>query len=139
MTTNHIVETRKVQVLEGELTDTEFEWTQNKFIDELVHELGTTGTQLDNDGKITTARPYIDQVRELMYRIPLWQPAPPFIIHYSWLSEGMKKQYNDFKKFSTKHEFEQVLLDSVGRLFENENSKYYHNSIKKLLRVKVTR
>jgi hypothetical protein len=137
MTTQKPVATIKVQVSDDELTDSEWEWTRGCFIDELSHELETTGTKLDNNNRLATARPYVDQVRELIYRIPIWKPSPPFVIHYSWLSKEMKQKYDDFKKFSYKHEFETALLDAVGRLFENENSEYYHSSVKQFLQVKV--
>jgi len=124
---------RKVETSEHDLTDDEVEWTQAYFVEQLSHGLETYEVILDNNGLTTVTHPYKQQVEDLMYRIPAFKNPPPFVIHYSWFSEEMKQKYNQFKKFSYKHEFEQALLDAVGHLFANKNSEYYYGSVKQLL------
>lgn len=131
------VKIRKADVSDHELTDDDLAMTIGCFVDTFSHHLATYEEILEHNGITTRIRPYEDQVDELMYRIPVFQPTPPFVIHKSRMLDEMKKIYDEFKSFSHPHEFEQALLDAVGHLFENRNSVYYHRSVKQLLWVKV--
>lgn len=128
---------KNVQISKYELSDDEFQWTNSYLADKLAHELEIFSEILDNDGIKVMTKPYQNQVEELIYRIPIFKPVPPFVVKKDDLSEKMQGRLVKFKRDSYPHEFAQVLKDSVGHLFENRNSYYYHRSVKQLLWVKI--
>lgn len=53
----------------------EWEWSTNRVIQEYAYELATCTDFLINEyGEYVEGRPYHDQAKELMYRIPVYRP-----------------------------------------------------------------
>lgn len=108
------------------------EWTTNYTIESLAYELATSIDYLVNEyGEYVPGRPYYDQAKELIYRIPVYRPRPTFKVYLNHLSDKLKQQLQGYDKQSLVY----ILKQSVGRIFEGVNSGYYHNSVASLLEV----
>jgi hypothetical protein len=85
-------------------------------------------------GNVIEVKKYYRRARELLYRIPLWQPTPEFEVVESDLTEKLRKELQE----NTSNEWRQdVLKQAVERIFENVNFRYYHLSVARLLRVRL--
>ena len=126
----------RVIISDEEISDSEYLWTISKFQDELFQELSNCTKPLDNNGVVVETQPYYNQARELMYLIPISKPTIPFEINRSDLSEGMRKRIVDLKKENHPREFKEIIIEAVGKIFENINAKYYHESVRRCLKVK---
>jgi hypothetical protein len=73
---------------------------------------------------------YVEQTRYLLYRIPVYKPIPEFIVFISDLYDALKQELDALDD----HALNRVMREAIGRLFENENQKYYLLSVKRLLR-----
>lgn len=76
---------------------------------------------------------YYRQAERLKYRIPIEDPKPEFIIELGDLDDRL------IAELQTIDNPEYVLSQAVGRIFENIDSRYYHLSIAKLLKVRLVR
>jgi hypothetical protein len=76
---------------------------------------------------------YYAQARGLMYKIPVYEPAPAFIITLSDLTERIRAELEASKRITRL----EVLREAVGRLFENIDYNYFHLSVKKRLIVEL--
>jgi hypothetical protein len=119
-----------------EITDDEDLWTMRKIESELFNDLANFKILLDNDGVITETYPYYDQAKNLMYQTPIFKPTPAFEISRKDLSREVRKNISDFGKYCYPHDFVETMVNAVGKLFENLNPRYYHESVKKLLVVR---
>lgn len=110
-------------------------WTTNYCIDRLKQELGSVTHQIQNKetGETVQGRKYYDQARYLQYRVGVYKPAPIFQVYLSDLSTQMVKELHNID--GKDREF--VLKQAVGRIFEDLNSEQYHNSVSRVLRVKL--
>ena len=95
-------------------------WSLEKLIDELSYEL-------------MCCRGYYDQARSLVYLIPVTNPPRPFKIRLSELSERSRGELHR----CTKRGLTYVLKESVGRVFENVDHRYFHQSVKRKLVVEL--
>ena len=68
-----------------------------------------------------------------MLGIAAFKPVPPYIINLSDLSPELIKELHSLDK----NDRQFVLKQAVGRIFEDINPKLYHNSISRVLRVKL--
>jgi hypothetical protein len=112
-------------------------WSTNYTIDHLKQHLATVSHSfiLDN-GKHVKSRKYYDQAFHLL-KIGAFKPALPFIIYLSDLENDsflIKELVEAGKDNET---LGYVLRQAVGRIFEDINSELYHNSISKVLKVKI--
>jgi hypothetical protein len=82
--------------------------------------------------RIYDSRKYYEQAHKSLVFGAL-RPVPPFIVYISDLSPRIIKELYELDKESRKY----VLKQAVGRIFEDINSKLYHNSISKVLEVKL--
>jgi hypothetical protein len=114
-------------VVASALTDDTKHWTTDFIIQALKHELATF--------EVNGSRPYYEQARYLIYRIPVHRPIPPFKISWSHLSQRMQKELESLDKVTLRF----VLRQGVGRIFEDIKSSYYHTSVSKLLEVAFTK
>jgi hypothetical protein len=115
-------------------------WTTERLIDELFIDLSSTSCEikkLGNDGvyQIIHFKKYYRQALNKFYRIPLWTPAPSFIISISDLSEKVKSELDNYYKAGCRNMFNYIVTEAVGRLFENIDRIYFHQSIMKNLKV----
>lgn len=107
-------------------------WTTERLVDELFLHLDCFTEIIKNDqGQTLTVNKYCRQAYELLPRIPVAKPTPTFIIHTSDLTP---KLLQELKK-SVKEEKRYVVMQAVGRIFENINSRLYHLSIARKLKV----
>jgi hypothetical protein len=77
-------------------------------------------------------RNYYDQAYR-MQNIGAFRPTPSFIIHLSDLTPKLIKEISELDNQTRGY----VLRQAVGRIFEDLNSKLYHDSISKVLVVKL--
>lgn len=110
------------------------EWTTNKVIEEFTYELATCEDYLINEyGEYVSGRPYYDQAKYLHNRIPLYRPVPTFKVRLNHLSDRLKHELDGYS--NDRESLTYVLKQSVGRIFENVNSRQYHESVASLLEV----
>jgi hypothetical protein len=83
--------------------------------------------------RLTVFDQYYEQVKALMYKIPVADPAPAFIISLSDLSGRIRTEL----EATTKKGRYEVLREAAGRLFENIDYNYFHLSVKKRLIVEL--
>lgn len=99
-----------------------------------MYELATCTDWLINEyGEHIPGRPYYDQAIELIYQIPIYRPRPSFKVYLKHLSDKLKQQLQGYDKRSLVY----ILKQSVGRIFEDIDSSYYHNSVTALLEVEL--
>jgi hypothetical protein len=108
-------------------------WLTSYIIDRLKQHLANVRYTLIND-KLGTAegRKYYDQAYR-MQNIGAFKPTPSFIIHLSDLTPKLKKEISELDNQTRGY----VLRQAVGRIFEDLNPKLYHDSISKVLVVKL--
>ena len=82
-------------------------------------------------GQIATVKKYHQQAYDLLPRISVANPTPTFIIHTSDLTARLLQELKD----SVKEERRYVVMEAVGRIFESINSRLYHLSIARKLKV----
>jgi hypothetical protein len=108
-------------------------WSISYIIDRLKQHLANVRYTLTND-KLETVegRKYYDQAYR-MQNIGAFRPTPSFIIHLSDLTPKLKKEISELNNQTRGY----VLRQAVGRIFEDLNPKLYHDSISKVLVVKL--
>ncbi len=110
-------------------------WTTEKLIDELFLHLARVSEQVSNDGQTIRVKKYYHRAWELSRRIPVWRPTPEFVVDIVDLSERLLKELQDV----TSNEWcDYVLKQAVGRIFENLDFEFYHQSVARLLRIKMS-
>lgn len=112
------------------------QWTTACFMEELFQNLASSTAVIKKNRRAITVSPYKQQVNELMYRIPIYRPSPPFIIKWSDLEPKIQSEILQLQNDCKPEIFEQIIVGSVGRLFEIENPRYYHSSVRQYLKVK---
>lgn len=115
--------------------DDDDQWNDSYLIDHLKHHLATFKVSLipiDSNNKIYDHRKYYQQAHESLIFGAL-KPVPPFVIYLSDLTPKIIKELYALDRESRKY----VLKQAVGRIFEDINSQIYHNSISKVLEVKL--
>lgn len=107
-------------------------WTTECLVDELFLYLANFKEIIENNQGLTLeVKKYSQQANELITRIPIAKPAPTFIIYVSDLTPKLIQEL----KHSSNEERRYVVMHAVGRIFENINSRLYHLSIAKKLKV----
>jgi hypothetical protein len=79
-------------------------------------------------------RTHFEQARDLIYKIPVYDPTPIFLVHLSGILDDKIKHELANLDDSTR---EQVLNDSIGHIFESIDEHYYNLSVRKLLRWEI--
>jgi hypothetical protein len=77
-------------------------------------------------------RHYVNQAFHYL-KVAVLRPVPDFLVSLSDLSTNIVKELARLDKKDRAF----VLKQAVGRIFEDINSKLYHNSISKVLKVEV--
>jgi hypothetical protein len=105
------------------------EWTTNCLVDRFKQEvalvIGGEENPLDN-------RKYWNQAHKLL-KIGVLKPAPSFVVYLSDLSPQLVKELHNLD--SSDRQF--VMKQVVGRIFEDINAELYHNSISRVLKVRL--
>jgi hypothetical protein len=108
-------------------------WSISYIIDRLKQHLANVRYTLrNNKGETGEGRKYYDQACR-MQNIGAFKPTPSFIIHLSDLTPKLIKEISELDNESRSF----VLCQAVGRIFEDINSELYHNSISKVLKVRL--
>ena len=105
------------------------EWTSAYLEDRLKQHLATIETK---DEAWYDNRKYYNRAHDLL-KIGAFRPVPSFIVSLSDLSPRLVKELHSLD--ARDREF--VLKQAVGRIFEDINPELYHNSISRVLRVKL--
>jgi hypothetical protein len=109
------------------------QWLTSYIIDQLKQHLANVRYILRNSKDETVeGRKYYDQARR-MQNIGAFRPTPSFIIHLSELTPKLIKEISQLDNATRGY----VLRQAVGRIFEDINSELYHNSISKVLKVRL--
>jgi hypothetical protein len=95
-------------------------WSLEHLVDELASQLA-----IYDD--------YYNQARSLIYKIPIADPPQTFKIKLSHLSDRINKELYQCKKRGLTY----VLKEAAGRVFENVDYKYFHQSVKHRLDVEL--
>jgi len=96
-----------------------------RFKQELAYVIGAEQDQLDN-------RKYYNQAHNLL-KIGALKPTPFFIVYLSDLSPRLIKELHSLDN----RDREYVLKQAIGRIFEDINFELYHNSISRVLKVRL--
>jgi hypothetical protein len=78
---------------------------------------------------------YEKQARSLIYRIPVHRPTPFFEIKISDFNQQIEKEFDN--RWDNKPAIDYILKESVGRIFENIDERYFLLSVKRLLKVRL--
>jgi hypothetical protein len=104
----------------------------SRLIDELFLHLIRTRYQDQKTGELK--RSYLEQARDLIYKIPVYNPPPLFLVHLGDIQDDKIKHELANLDDSTR---EHVLSDSIGLIFESVNEHYYNLSVRNLLQWKI--
>lgn len=112
-------------------------YTINYLIDALKKHLATFEQPIEikkneDKKKIFDSRKYYDQAHHLL-KIGAFKPTPSFIVYLSDLTRKLIKELSNLDSETRDY----VLRQAVGRIFEDVNSDLHHNSISRVLKVKL--
>ena len=112
-------------------------WSTEYSVDELFLNLVKVRENITNsNGKTIPVRKYYRLALQLMNWIPIVRlPSNEFVIYISDLSPGVKKDIESI--IDTPKTLRYVLIQAVGRIFENLNFEYYHLSVARNLKVRI--
>ena len=108
-------------------------WTIAHLTDELFLQIAKTKEIINYNGKKITIYKYYHQALRMWNWIPISKPKAKFIINNSDLTPRI---YCELKSLD-KHSAHYVLKDSVKRIFENIDFKFYHEHIEDNLEVVI--
>jgi hypothetical protein len=82
--------------------------------------------------------PYRQRAEQIIYKIPVYDPRPVFIISESTLTQPVKSHLEVFNgdvsdNVELRELLNETVLNAVGRIFENINARYYQASVRKYL------
>lgn len=107
------------------------EWTTGRLIDELFLELDNIKVRDEKNG--LTKRKYEERTKWLIHRIPVYRPAPPFIVNLSDLSTRIRQELADLENETLDH----VLKETIGRIFEGVDQRYFRLSVRRFLKWEI--
>ena len=85
----------------------------------------------NKQGQTLEVKKYSKQANELIPRIAVAKPTPTFVIYLADLTAKLLQELKD----SSTDERKYVVMQAVGRLFENLNPRLYYLSIARKLKV----
>ena len=83
-----------------------------------------------NNGNGVSRRLYEQQAIYKMYRIPIYRPPPEFIVHLKHLDDRLKQELAKLDKWSKDY----VMKESIGRICEQVDKRFFLLSVKSLLK-----
>jgi len=98
------------------------QWSTGRIIDELFLCL----MNVEEDQR----RKYLQQANYLIYRIPIYQPTPSFIINIIDLTDKIKQELEN----SSDESLNGILTEAITRIFECVNKRYFNLSVRHLLK-----
>ena len=106
-------------------------WTIAHLTDELFLQLAKTKEIINYNGKQVSTYKYYNQALRMWKWIPISKPKAKFIIN---ISDLIPRIFCELKSLD-KHTAQYVLKESVKRIFENIDFKFYHEHIEDNLEV----
>ena len=114
------------------LNDIDIEyWTTEHLIDELFIQIAKTKEIINYNGKNITIYKYYHQALIMWKWIPISKPKAKFIVNISDLTARIYCELKNLDKQTAQY----VLKESVKRIFENIDFKFYHAHIENNLEV----
>ena len=116
-------------------------WSMNYLIDAIKKHLATVKQSIvnanatekyGNDNELVDSRPYYDQAYKML-KIGAFRSAPAYIIFLRDLIPKIIKELYCLDVDGRGY----VLKQAVGRIFEDVNSDIYHNSVSRVLKVRL--
>ena len=98
------------------------QWSTGRIIDELFLCL----MNVEEDQR----RKYLQHANYLIYRIPIYQPTPSFIINIIDLTDKIKQELEN----SSDESLNDILTEAIARIFECVNKRYFNLSVRHLLK-----
>jgi hypothetical protein len=90
-------------------------------------------TLTNNEGSsIVESSKYYDLAFQLQ-KLGALKPTPTFVIGAADLSTALREELNNLDPYTRQY----VLHQAVGRIFEDINLELFHNSISRVLKVKL--
>jgi hypothetical protein len=103
--------------------------TVSKLTDELFLQLIRAQHHDQSTGKLK--RTYVEQAKDLIYRIAVFNPPPIFEVHLSdILDDKIRRELASLDD----SDLDDIMRDSIGRIFESIDEHYYNLSIRNHLR-----
>jgi hypothetical protein len=122
------------QMIEREINAAEREyWTEECLVEELFLRIARTKEAIIHNGKRVTIHKYYNQALRLRKWIPIAKPTPEFVIYISDLTPRIMVELGALEKYN----YNYVMKQAVGRIFENIDSREYHLSITRKLKVRL--
>jgi hypothetical protein len=106
-------------------------WIEEYLIEEVFLRLAGTKILVKHDGKHVTVYKYYHRAFQLRKWIPIAKPTPEFVIDASDLTVRLVSELKALDEDGSKY----VLKQAVGHIFENIDSRQYHLSIARKLKV----
>lgn len=107
-------------------------WTNRYLLDRLKQRLAivqethlSCATMFDN-------RKYYNQAHNYL-KVGAFKPVPPFVVNLSDLTPRLIDELYQLDNYDRRF----VLIQAAGRIFEDVNFELYHNSISKVLNVRL--
>lgn len=128
--------------------ETNEEWTVARLQDELFLSLMKVKVQFcmlvgltkevraqdpKNHGSGVIRRLYEEQARYKMYRMPIFQPPPPFVIHLKDLDAKVKEELLKENPMSRND----ILKNVVDSIYEQIDSRYYLLTARRFVKVRL--
>jgi hypothetical protein len=82
-----------------------------------------------NNGTGIPRRLYEEQAKYKMYRIPVFRPAPVFVVYLKHLDDRLKQELSDLDRKTKDY----VMKEAIGRIFEQIDRPFLLLSVKPLL------
>ena len=97
--------------------------------DELFLQLIRAQRHDQSTGKLK--RTYIEQAKDLIYRIAVFDPPPVFEVHLSdILDDKIRRELASLDD----SDLDDIMRDSIGRIFESVDEHYYNLNVRDRLR-----
>ena len=103
------------------------QWTTEYLVDELNYDL-LKEEYFDTNTR-HLERKYEQHAKELIYRIPVLSPSPPFIINLKDLSSRVQHELANLDEITLDY----VIKAAIGRIFEAVDKRYLLISVRHLL------
>jgi hypothetical protein len=108
-------------------------WTIECLVDEMYLQIARTKDLFKHNEKSLTIYKYYNQALRLLNWIPVAKPTPVFVVNICDLTPRIFAELKALKKDTYNYVIKQV----IGRIFENIDSKKYHLSIARKLKVRL--
>lgn len=124
----------------GNLERSTIPFTAAKIKDQLITELAlaTIYSKDEKNGITYILSKYYEKAAFMMFRIPVYQPVPPFEIAIEDLSLQLKHELADLGR-SDQRMFHYIVKMAVVHIFENIHFEYFHSSVMRFLKVEFVK